>query len=86
MHTHSAPLGTRFKKILEPAVTQRHSDGLRQLYVPLEMCFVDTSKHTYEISILLVPLLLPLQEIYKIYKTGNLCNVAQVSYFEQLMQ
>ena len=28
MHTHSAPPAKRFQKIVEPALTQRHSDAL----------------------------------------------------------
>ena len=28
MHTHSAPPAKRFQKIVEPALTQRHSDVL----------------------------------------------------------
>ena len=28
MHTHSAPSATRFKKIVEPLLTQRYSDAM----------------------------------------------------------
>ena len=28
MHTHTAPSATRLQKIVEPAITQRHSDAL----------------------------------------------------------
>ena len=51
MHSHTAPSMTRLQKIVELKLTQCHGDALTSVVFPLQMCYVDTSKHAGSLGV-----------------------------------